>query len=183
MNEHAGPACALSVLIVGIFAVLLHERDQPPLPSKSAIRNAADAKAGLPDPDPGNLALSPIRETALISPPPSPRTSILKEAATPTPARKPEPSKRPAEPDRSVSGSRTSLPGGKASQTRKVVPRPPPPGPRSPFTVVESGETLADVATRVYGSPEAREAVWKANRDQIARIDSPLARGTLLRTP
>ena len=29
MNEHAGPACALSVLIVGLFAVLLHDRGQP----------------------------------------------------------------------------------------------------------------------------------------------------------
>jgi hypothetical protein len=49
--------------------------------------------------------------------------------------------------------------------------------------VVEPGETLTDVATRVYGSADATEAVWKANRDQIARIDSPLVRGMLLRTP
>ncbi len=49
--------------------------------------------------------------------------------------------------------------------------------------MVEPGEKLADVATRVYGSPDEAEALWRANRDQVAMIDSALAKGTLLRTP
>jgi nucleoid-associated protein YgaU len=48
---------------------------------------------------------------------------------------------------------------------------------------VGPGESLPDIAERVYGSREATESLWKANRDQIERVDSPLAIGTLLRAP
>jgi hypothetical protein len=55
--------------------------------------------------------------------------------------------------------------------------------PKAPFTIVKAGEKLADVATRVYGTSDAAEPLWRANRDQVALIDSPLASGTILRTP
>jgi hypothetical protein len=42
---------------------------------------------------------------------------------------------------------------------------------------------LSDVAIRVYGSSGSTETLWKANRDQLDRIDSLLANGSLLRTP
>jgi hypothetical protein len=58
-----------------------------------------------------------------------------------------------------------------------------PTAPKSPFTVVQEGEKLADVANRVYGTSDAAESLWRANRDQVSLIDSPLSRGTLLRTP
>ena len=61
------------------------------------------------------------------------------------------------------------------------TPRPVP--PRSSSTVVLAGESLADVAVRVYGLTESVEALWRANRDLLTRVDSPLPRGTLLRTP
>jgi hypothetical protein len=55
--------------------------------------------------------------------------------------------------------------------------------PSSAFTTVGRGETLADVAVRVYGSTDAATILWMANRDQLARADDPVAVGTLLRTP
>jgi hypothetical protein len=55
--------------------------------------------------------------------------------------------------------------------------------PRSAFTVVEADETIEDVALRVYGKAEKSERLWRANRDSLARKDSPLARGMVLRTP
>jgi hypothetical protein len=58
-----------------------------------------------------------------------------------------------------------------------------PVAPRPTFAIVEQGESLAEVAVRVYGSKDATEALWQANRDQVERVDSPLARGTLLRAP
>jgi hypothetical protein len=74
---------------------------------------------------------------------------------------------------------------GGSSGRHEPVPRSPnrTAGPRGDFTVVEPGETLADVAERVYGSDRAAESLWKANRDQLASLESPLPKGTLLRTP
>jgi hypothetical protein len=51
------------------------------------------------------------------------------------------------------------------------------------FTLSAEGETLRDVAVRVYGSTERTEALWRLNRDLVGERDAPLAAGTLLRTP
>jgi nucleoid-associated protein YgaU len=58
-----------------------------------------------------------------------------------------------------------------------------PPGPHSAFTQVGEGESLTDVAVRVYGTSEATSALWRANRDIIARRETPLEVGLVLRTP
>ncbi|MFO0910163.1 MAG: hypothetical protein U0794_17770, partial [Isosphaeraceae bacterium] len=55
--------------------------------------------------------------------------------------------------------------------------------PRGAFTVVRPGESLREVARRVYGSEEAAEGLWKANRDLIDEAEGPLTPGALLRTP
>ena len=179
MNEHAGPACVLSVLIVGIFAVLLHDRERPPVTSKAV---APEAKYGTP------RRRVPASPTGRASPPPHLETGHRRappKAVDVPPSIPGSRTRRPLEESRRSSSSETRAGQGRrrGPVPTRVDPRPRPVGPRSPFTVVQPGENLADVATRVYGSPDAKEAVWKANRDQIARIDSPLARGTLLRTP
>jgi hypothetical protein len=51
------------------------------------------------------------------------------------------------------------------------------------FTQAREGETLRDVAVRVYGSADEAEALWRHNRDLVARRDATLSAGTLLRTP
>jgi nucleoid-associated protein YgaU len=57
------------------------------------------------------------------------------------------------------------------------------PAPRSSFTTVQKGETLQDVAVRVYGSSDQLELLWSSNRDLLPRKDSPLRPGSVLRTP
>jgi nucleoid-associated protein YgaU len=52
-----------------------------------------------------------------------------------------------------------------------------------PFTEVRSGESLADVARRVYGDPAAVSHLVEANRDQSLDALSPLHPGNPLRTP
>ncbi len=173
MNEHAGPACALSVLIVGIFAVLLHDRGRPPVTSKAVAPEVKGTEAPRLAPGPDRVSPAPHRETAIVAP-------VPKAVERPTASRDREPAPRN---DEGPPRKSETKPSGAASSRPVPRTRPRARVPRSPFAVVEQGETLADVATRVYGSPGATEAIWKANRDQIARIDSPLARGTLLRTP
>jgi hypothetical protein len=51
------------------------------------------------------------------------------------------------------------------------------------FTRANEGETLRDVAIRVYGSPDEADALWRLNRDLVRRRDETLNAGTLLRTP
>jgi hypothetical protein len=55
--------------------------------------------------------------------------------------------------------------------------------PRAAFTVVERDETIGDVAVRIYGSIDALDVLWRANRDLLPQKDSPLSPGTFLRTP
>jgi nucleoid-associated protein YgaU len=182
MNEHAGPACALSGLIVGIFAVLLHDNSPPPPVPKAPAQDVSVAAASPPGsgsskPD-APPPIQPTRPRAIAeSPAPAEKASIALPAvvapviqvAGSEPPRPPEPEARPRLAD-------TKAPV-------KPPKQPSPPSPRPSFAIVEPGESLADVARRVYGSKDATEALWKANRDQVERIDSPLAQGTLLRTP
>jgi hypothetical protein len=165
MNEHAGPACALSGLIVGIFAVVLHDPSSHPTAPKSPAREASSPIARSSPPE-------PTRPNAIAAPPvaPAPSPVTAPKAAPPS---TPRPSKPKPEPAPAVA----------QAPEKPAKRRTPPASPRPSFAVVETGETLADVAARVYGSEDAAEALWKANRDQVARLDSPLDRGTLLRTP
>lgn len=168
MNEHAGASCALSVLIVGIFAVLLHDKDRTPVrPQPTAPTVARDSpRPPAPEPKPAPAPAAPRLETVMIAP--GPPISVRPIPPTPqlptrSPAAKVE---RPARP-----------------VVRKLPDRPRPAQPRGGFVVVEPGESLSDVAARVYGSAELADSLWKANRDQLAGLDAPLVRGTLLRTP
>ena len=61
-------------------------------------------------------------------------------------------------------------------------PSPPRTAVRSPFTTVKDGETLQDVTIRIYGSSDALDLLWNANRDILPRKDSKLSAG-LSRTP
>jgi hypothetical protein len=57
------------------------------------------------------------------------------------------------------------------------------PAHRSPFTTVRDGETLEDVAIRIYGSSDQLDLLWRANRDILPRKNSPLSAEAVLRTP
>ena len=55
--------------------------------------------------------------------------------------------------------------------------------PRGAFTKVREGESLADVARRVYGEGDTLKRLWAANRDLLDNVDAPVDPGSVLRTP
>jgi hypothetical protein len=180
MNEHAGPASALSVLIVGVFAVLLHDRHPSPTPSPIPAKPTIASKVS-----PTESIEPPKRHQAV--------PEVTKPVGPPLEERSPAPQKPP---NPSVARAEKTLPSVVETSRdrpspapvvpapeRPPAPRPLPTTPKAPFTIVKAGEKLADVATRVYGTSDAAESLWMVNRDQVALIDSPLASGTILRTP
>jgi hypothetical protein len=92
------------------------------------------------------------------------RTEVAPRASTPVEA-------RPVLPTSTV-----------VRQVAQSRPRPRP-TPRGAFTVVEEGETLADVAIRVYGDADRADDLWRSNRDQAPGRTGLLRAGMLLRTP
>ena len=75
------------------------------------------------------------------------------------------------------------LPPVRLEKDSAIVPGPRP--ARRAFTTVRDGESLADVALRVYGVAGAgeQERLRQANRDLMAASDGPLPAGVPLRTP
>src|SRR6185437_10577102 len=132
---------------------------------------------------PGPVAAesAPVKPEA-PGPPPEPSPGVpLNE----TPARDPDrPNVAALEPSAPATAPSTSeIPTAAPARVRPVSRTRSVPGPRSAFTVVDDGESLDDVALRVYGTAEKAPWLWQANRDLIARKESPLIAGTLLRTP
>ena len=54
---------------------------------------------------------------------------------------------------------------------------------RTPFAMSEKGESLADVASRVYGDRNLANHLMRANRDQVTDPDIIFSKRTILRTP
>lgn len=205
MDRQALPSIILSVAIVGFFAVMLYPHDGEPRPrakgrgpraSSAARSESAGAKA------------APTRAVAvrgeMISAPGPPAASNPEDRTGPEPARPvvgPQvgPAARAARVDRpaeaplsavrvaSRSSAARTAPGWAAvapSRSATTSSRAPEERlARAPFTVVGSGETIADVARRVYGAGGDAGALWRANRDVLKGPDSPVAPGTVLRTP
>ena len=181
MNENAGLASVFSVVIVAVFAILLHDRPTATRPnSLSPPSTRQDVGKPLPTPEVAQ-ASTPVQRPQTASP----RTAPAPPASTP--ARTPQ-----------VAATRKPSPPSTATAAATPSPSPAPPSqvaasgkarvesprlPKAPFTVVEAGERLAEVAARIYGSRDQAETLWRANRDQVASIDAPLRGGTLIRTP
>ena len=55
--------------------------------------------------------------------------------------------------------------------------------PSGPFTQVREGESMSDVAARIYGSDASVQTLWLANRDQLSSDQAVLRPGMVLRTP
>lgn len=165
MNENVGASFGLSVLVVVFFAVALFE----PEAGRAAKKTAED---------------SPRRKPVEAQPP--------TPAPPPTPIDMPQPvSPEPVASTRGgasgmakhvVSVAKRSTPTVVAA--RGIEPRGAEPRvPAGPFTEARSGETLEDVAWRVYGSDRAVDSLRKANRDLLRDEDVPLVAGALIRTP
>jgi hypothetical protein len=176
MNRQVGPSIVLSVLIVCFFAVALFQRDPP---------RSARARSGL-----GESEKSPRAATVTED------VQVKRSTATDEP-RQP----------RQVAGGRPLVTGSEDASIARVQPAstgahgaqeatpivtaglkttaPVEPGrePVTAFIVVQANETIQDVALRVYGSSAHAAALWRANRDALPGLDSPLSSGMVLRTP
>ena len=155
MNENVGASFGLSVLVVVFFAVALFEPEGG-RPQRTAGETSAE-------PEPVE-AHPPVPEPTRIEAP---------QAARPGP----------------VAMTKRAIPVAKKANppvvaARRVEPKSlAPRAPAGPFTEALSGETLEDVAWRVYGSDRAVESLRKANRDLMRGEDVPLVAGALIRTP
>jgi nucleoid-associated protein YgaU len=180
MNRQAVPSILVSVSIVCFFAVALYPREPKPRgPGRPDVARPAGPE--------GPASTGPVATTADN---PAERRPAPPSGASPG----------PTAPVKSIaaSGSRTGeapvpafrlsskqaargrpSPGLSPSAARPTAPK----RDRGAFTVVGSGESIADVARRVYGTTEGVESLWRANRDILSEPDAPLATGTVLHTP
>lgn len=165
MTRHLGQSYALSVLIVVLCAIGSYRPEAPPRPGRPPNPAPGHHVARAPAPAEGRPAEEPVEGDAV---------------------RKPVVAAR-AEPASPALVTRVAGPvGPPPSATTRTVARPSPRArtqPRGAFARVEAGETLPDLARRVYGSPAMAEALWRANRDQLPAAESRLEVGMLLRTP
>lgn len=189
MNRQVGPSIALSVFIVCFFAVALFRHDptrlsagRTPKPSVSAADDSLRSARADHTSRPANLATSSIIDRATqtnghIDLAPELRSGQLAAATSDAPpsfvrtasAPLSHASKQP------LTANLDSRAGRSQSRTTRR--------PNSAFTVVERNEHIDDVAVRIYGSIDAVETLWRANRDVLPNKDFPLAEGTILRTP
>lgn len=199
MNRHAGASFTLSVLIVAFFAVVLYQPD-PHRASSSGGRSPSRSSA--PDPVAANAGPAPTPGVPLIEATAERVPLPVEESRTPSAiASGPRPlSSRPPAGRDPAGAATVSRPTGvrrfdpglppRSKEADPPAPfqtvsrrRPVTPAPRSAFTQVGEGESLADVAARVYGTREAAHDLWMANRDVIDNPETPLRNGSLLRTP
>jgi hypothetical protein len=153
MDQHLGISIPLSFALVVVFAIVLYQPDRVQVPRAST----------------GPPARTQAPPVPLPLPPPVP-------VAAP---REPLPALTPSEPLELRPTEKVVVP--------PAAPREPRRGPAPPvqegFTQTLEGETLRDVAVRVYGSPDEADSLWRLNRDLIRRRQGALPPGTLLRTP
>jgi hypothetical protein len=209
MSRQAGPSIVLSVLIICFFAVALFQRDLPRARAKGGRSQAREPVARTSPPPPvrrtqtgqGNDLAHTSRATV-----PSKTPSVVEDhsihnrvgrarsAATAPdsvpidvrPRRSAPPvahgSVRPGEHIRQASArttGRTPQPVSSAPPRTTVSAR----NGQSAFTTALESETIEDVSSRVYGTPEHGDLLWRTNRDTLPQRNSPLSKGMLLRTP
>ena len=211
MSRQAGPSIVLSVLIVCFFAVALFERDAPRKQTRqvrsfagvsTARTSGAPAPTGTAEP-PGRRADSKKAQSqrALSPPSPLPRDQFASGPNVRVASAGSQPRSVTSRHTRRMkpAGAGGTLPPARVSQTatRVLGARQTPDArasaagrritsarsPDSAFTVAVDGETIEDIASRVYGNPDRAESLWRANRDTLPTRDSRLSAGMLLRTP
>ena len=205
MERQALPSIFLSVSIVCFFAVALYQRDGEPgnVVSRKGVRTT---NPGNPASTPQVVALadrvpagkSPRASLSKSGPPAPVPAGVLVGDRAPRAAREDHihPGRIPSDPSddapprapvrvatkRAGRDEATPRPiAGRIESThrRRAVDR----LAHAPFTVVGSGESITDVARRVYGTADDASILWKANRDILTAPDAPIEPGTVLRTP
>jgi nucleoid-associated protein YgaU len=172
MNRQVGPSILLSVLIVCFFAVVLFQHDPPHGPrardQPGREPKVTHANRG-PGRDPRGASAVGVGTSSISARQREVQARTVRVAAGQSTA-VPISTQPVRSPDRSAPPARE----GRFDSVHQ---------PDSGFTVVESSESIEDVAVRVYGSADQVEGLWHANRDALPRRDAPLAAGVVLRTP
>ncbi len=181
MDKNVSASFTLSVLVVAFFAVALYQPDSRLQSSPARAKPSLKAK-----PVEDRSAAGPV--LPIVAPIPSspdppkaePKVALARsrDADVSQVIRRVEPATTAAVAARNVSPPRNEA----GRSFHRVIPQPDR-EPRGAFSSVRAGETLPDVARRVYGSAGDTALLWKANRDLIENKDSPLRPGTMLRTP
>jgi nucleoid-associated protein YgaU len=197
MDQHPGASITLSFALVVSFAIVFYQPEQPPAANANvneAARlepSAAIAETippltpveALPEPTPH----TPTPAFAAIAP--APEVPSVPEGGAESIAQSGRDSERDVEraAKSTVTGDRLD-PGPPSGPSSKIAEetsgRPPTRLPaQDGFTTAIEGETLRDVALRVYGVADEDETLWRLNRDLLGRREGTLAAGTPLRTP
>jgi nucleoid-associated protein YgaU len=192
MNRHAGASFTLSVLVVAFFAVALYQPEHPPSPATASVA-VHEAAADLP-PQTSRSVPTVTPGVPLEQVTAEPRRPLETAAAVPAQF-SPLPSTRRVRTGANLRSGRPIMSSSLIAEASPSIARAEDPqSPRQPlrplrtvagqagFTAVAAGESLSDIAVRVYGTPDAAQTLWLANRD-ILSDDAPLRQGMLLRTP
>ena len=176
MNRQVGPSIVFSVLIVCFFAVALFQRD-PPRSARARLGQREIVKSPRP------AAVTDNIERNGSPSPDDPRQPLqAADARRLNPKTGDAPGARVLPVSARTQGTSESAPiitaGLKAAAPADSLRE-----PASAFIVVQANETIRDVAVRVYGSSERAAALWRANRDALPVLDTPLSTGMVLRTP
>jgi hypothetical protein len=163
----------LSVFFVCFFSVLLYDREKP----RSAVESVkGERKREAPS--------KPEPPVAPVQPASSEKPSTI--PAAPAPEGSSPKAPEPASPANSATPETAKVASELAAERQKAAPSPlpsTPPEPRGAFTTAKDGESLDDIAVRVYGSADQADSLWRANRDQLPHRNSPIKAGAVLRTP
>jgi nucleoid-associated protein YgaU len=174
MDRNVTASFGLSVLIVTFFAVALYQPDPPPAKTPTAAKQVAAA----PRADPRSSSGKPHPLPAYASSSPEPATH---KTTGPADRSNRDLSRRQASESDDPVATRSQS-SREAARTRPVS-RVALVEERSAFTEVRAGETLDQVARRVYGDGAQSETLWRVNRDLLETADTPVRAGMLLRTP
>jgi hypothetical protein len=209
MSRQAGPSIVLSVLIVCFFAVALFERDlscPQPRQARSSVRGSgarwsvppalgrarSEQREGFKRTSRGVIqgktpAPSQGRSTSrnrdhLASASRNPRVPNFGSGRSEKPhgLRSDLPSGRLRQASVQASGQEQPTSTSALSASQKLASTR---GPQSAFTIALPAETIEDVSSRVYGTVDLADSLWRANRDTLPKRDSSLTSGMLLRTP
>jgi len=162
MDQHLGASITLSFGLVVLFAIALYQPEETPLP-----RAGPEVTSGKPE-RPRPAPRTPLPELT----PEEPLTGRLSPAAI-----GPDAGEMRSIPAADARGDPIGSVPPQSSTSTPVLP------PCEGFTQAREGETLRDVAIRLYGSSDEAESLWRLNRDLIRRREGTLPAGTLLRTP
>lgn len=194
MNRHVGASFTLSVLVVVFFAVVLYQPEHARRslhsgpPGRGLARPSSEEPGQAPPPSAG----VPLSEATAAHVSGANESSVDREATASTSGTPRFPPRDPSDRNQHANSAprtiATSSPGSTTPDPPAMIqivsrrralasPR------RSAFTQVGQGESLTDVAIRVYGTSDATRTLWLANRDIIDRRDASLREGMLLRTP